>query len=178
MKKKDDELIIYERWWWKINERQRKFADEYIISGNIYQSAVKAGYSENYAKTQAGKLLDNVSVKAYIDDNLKKLQKKKIATAEDVLLKFTAILNQELTEEKIEVSPLTGEFITTERKPTINEVIKAGIELMKRYPTAANQQKLLLEIEKLRKDLEGNRAQDDKIADFITMLKGSVTNGD
>ena len=112
-----------------------------------------------------------------MDEQLGKLQEKKIATAEDVLLKFTAILNQELTEEKIEVSPLTGEFITIERKPTINEVIRAGIELMKRYPTAANQQKLLLEIEKLRKDLEGNQAQDDKIADFITMLKGSVVDG-
>lgn len=112
-----------------------------------------------------------------MDERLGKLQEKKIATAEDVLLKFTAILNQELTEEKIEVSPLTGEFITIERKPTINEVIRAGIELMKRYPTAANQQKLLLEIEKLRKDLEGNQAQDDKIADFITMLKGSVVDG-
>ena len=122
-------------------------------------------------------MLENVSVKAYLDEQLGKLQKKKIATAEDVLLKFTAILNQELTEEKIEVSPLTGEFITIERKPTINEVIKAGIELMKRYPTAANQQKLLLEIEKLRKDLEGNQEQDDKIADFITMLKGSVVDG-
>ncbi|MGX7077352.1 terminase small subunit [Globicatella sanguinis] len=158
----------------KLRHQWKMFADEYIISGNIYQSAVNAGYSENYARTQAGRLLENVSVKTYLDEQLGKLQKKKIASAEDVLMKFTAILNQELTEEKIEVNPLTGEFITIERKPTINEVIKAGIELMKRYPTAANQRKLLLEIEKLRKDIEGNQGQDDKLTSLIASVQKAV----
>ena len=37
----------------KLNERQRRFADEYIISGNAYQSALKAGYSEKYAKARS-----------------------------------------------------------------------------------------------------------------------------
>ena len=163
-----------ERWWWKINERQRKFADEYIISGNVYHSAIKAGYSEAYAKTTASRLLDNASVKAYIDDNLKKLQKKKIATAEDVLLKFTAILNQELTEEKIEVNPITGEYITIEKKPTIAEVLRAGVELMKRYPTNKELERINLEIEKLKQDLIGNEEQDDKLTTLITSLKQAV----
>ena len=119
-------------------------------------------------------MLDNASVKAYIDDNLKKLQKKKIATAEDVLLKFTAILNQELTEEKIEVNPITGEYITIEKKPTIAEVIRAGIELMKRYPTNKELERINLEIEKLKQDLIGNEEQDDKLTTLITSLKQAV----
>ena len=119
-------------------------------------------------------MLDNASVKAYIDDNLKKLQKKKIATAEDVLLKFTAILNQELTEEKIEVNPITGEYITIEKKPTIAEVIRAGVELMKRYPTNKELERINLEIEKLKQDLIGNEEQDDKLTTLITSLKQAV----
>lgn len=108
-------------------------------------------------------MLDNVSVKAYIDDNLKKLQKKKIATAEDVLLKFTAILNQELTEEKIEVNPLTGEYITIDKKPTIAEVIRAGVELMKRYPTNKELERINLEIEKLKQELEPDAEKSEKV---------------
>ena len=119
-------------------------------------------------------MLDNVSVKAHIDKQLKKLQKKKIATAEDVLLKFTAILNQELTEEKIEVNPITGEYITIEKKPTIAEVIRAGVELMKRYPTNKELERINLEIEKLKQDLIGNEEQDDKLTTLITSLKQAV----
>ncbi|HFU4173926.1 TPA: terminase small subunit [Streptococcus suis] len=63
---------------------------------------------------------------------------------------FTSILRQELTEEVTELNQATGEFITIEKRPSIAEVIKAGSELMKRYPTALELQKIELEIEKLK----------------------------
>ncbi|MGX7077471.1 terminase small subunit [Globicatella sanguinis] len=118
----------------KLTLKQKKFADEYIISGNAYQSALKAGYSDNYAKGNVIKLLENVRVRAYIDERLKEVESKKIAKADEVLQTFTKILRQELMEEKTEVNPITGEFITIDRPPSINEVIKAGVEIMKRYP--------------------------------------------
>ena len=119
-------------------------------------------------------MLDNVSVKAHIEKQLSKLHKKKIATAEDVLLKFTAILNQELTEEKVEINPLTGEYITIDKKPTIAEVIRAGVELMKRYPTNKELERINLEIEKMKQSLIGNDEQDDKLTTLITSLKEAV----
>ena len=123
-------------------------------------------------------MLENVSVKAYLDEQLGKLQEKKIATAEDVLLKFTAILNQELTEEKIEVNPLTGEYMTIEKKPTIAEVIRAGIELMKRYPTNKELERINLEIEKLKREVEPDAEQEDKIVQFVKMLEKVYSDGD
>jgi len=51
-----------------VNPKQKAFANYYIETGNAYQSAVKAGYSNNYAKGNAIKLLENVSVKKYIDE--------------------------------------------------------------------------------------------------------------
>lgn len=39
--------------------RQKKFAEYYAQSGNTVQSAIKAGYSEKYAKADACKILDN-----------------------------------------------------------------------------------------------------------------------
>ena len=51
----------------KLTPKQKKFADEYIISGNAYQSAINAGYSDNYAKAQSSKMLENVGIKSYIE---------------------------------------------------------------------------------------------------------------
>ena len=159
-----------------MNERQRRFADEYIISGNAYQSAQKAGYSEKYAKTNSHKLLENTRIKFYIDERLAELEKHKIAKADEVLQVFTSILRQELTEEVTELNQITGEFVTIEKKPSIAEVIKAGSELMKRYPTKLELQKLKLEIEKLQSQVGGSEGQDEKIADFLEKVKELIVD--
>lgn len=41
----------------KLNARQKKFAEYYAQSGNTVQSAIMAGYSENYANARAYELL-------------------------------------------------------------------------------------------------------------------------
>ena len=57
-------------------------------------------------------------------------------------------------------------------------MISASKELLKRYPTNVELKKLNLEIEKLQSQIGGNEQQDDKIADFISMLKDEVRDGD
>lgn len=137
-----------------MNERQKKFADEYLISGVAYNAALKAGYSEKYAKSDSHKLLENTRIKAYIDERMKELEKEKIAKQDEVMQVFTSILRQELTEEVIELNAMTGQFVKTKKPPSIAEVIKAGSEIMKRYPTAKQSEKLELEIKKLKEQLD------------------------
>lgn len=120
----------------------------------VYTSAIKAGYSEKYAKSRSHELLENVGVKAYIEERMKELEKKKIAKQDEVMQVFTSILRQELTEEVIELNSMTGQFVKTEKPPSIAEVIKAGSELMKRYPTSKQAEKLELEIKKLKEQLD------------------------
>lgn len=55
----------------------KDFADNYLEKGNVYQAALKAGYSENYSKTNASKLLENDSVKSYIDSKIEEVNSKK-----------------------------------------------------------------------------------------------------
>lgn len=45
--------------------KQRKFIDEYLVTGNKYQSALKAGYSPRSLYTLAYKEFGNVRVQAY-----------------------------------------------------------------------------------------------------------------
>lgn len=50
----------------ELSLRQKKFADEYIISGNATKSAIEAGYSKKTAESIGSRLLRNVKVSEYI----------------------------------------------------------------------------------------------------------------
>ncbi|HGF7841211.1 TPA: terminase small subunit, partial [Enterococcus hirae] len=43
----------------RMTEKQKRFCDFYIETGNATQAAIKAGYSSKYANTNASKLLQN-----------------------------------------------------------------------------------------------------------------------
>ena len=117
-------------------------------------------------------------IRRYIKERMKELEGNKIATADEVLQVLTSIIRLEFTEEQQAINPLTGKIETLENKPTTKDVISASKELLKRYPTSMELKKLTLEIEKLQSQIGGNEQQDDKIADFISMLKDEVRDGD
>ena len=48
-------------------DRHQVFCEEYVISLNATQSAIKAGFSEKSARSQACELLTNPNIQAYID---------------------------------------------------------------------------------------------------------------
>lgn len=85
----------------KLTVKQQRFADEYIRTGNAYQSAINAGYSETYAKGNVVKLLENVSVKSYIDKRLKELKKESIAEQDEILQYLTSVMRGEMTEQTL-----------------------------------------------------------------------------
>lgn len=116
----------------KLTIKQTKFADEYIKTGNAYKSAINAGYSENYAKGNVIKLLENVSVKTYIDERMKKLEEEAIADQAEVLKFLTRILRDEETEEVlVNIGNFEQEIQTM--KVSAKDRIKAAELLGKRY---------------------------------------------
>lgn len=50
----------------KLNNRQKRFCDEYLVDLNATQAAIRAGYTAKYANTNAFKLLQNTAIKDYI----------------------------------------------------------------------------------------------------------------
>lgn len=117
-------------------KRMKDFADFYLETGNIYQSAIKAGYSENYAKTNASKLLEKDSVKTYIDEKLEEIQSQRIATVTEVMEYLTKGLRQEL-EEEVVVTEGCGEGCSEARiitkKIGIKDSNKCAEMLAKRF---------------------------------------------
>ena len=144
-----------------MKERQKRFADEYIKTGNIEQSALEAGYSKTYARSQSHKLLANVGIKAYIDEQMEEIHKRRrqqhksnIMDAEEGLSILSDIARGKRDEEVLMMNPLTGEVERLMKKADNNTVIKAIAEILKRYPTAKQSEKLELELRKLREQLD------------------------
>ncbi len=112
--------------------RQRKFCDEYIVSGNAADAAVKAGYSPKCAKSIGQRLLTYVNLKQYIDEELEKLHSSKIAGAQEVLEYLTSVMRG---EEKEQVLRLDGSGMQTVERMEVSakERIRAAELIGKRY---------------------------------------------
>ena len=120
----------------KLNIKQKRFADEYLICSNATEAAKKAGYSEKTAKQQGQRLLTNVDLKNYIDERLKILESEKIAQADEVMKYLTKVLRGQETEETIVVEG-QGDGVTEARKikkeVSPKDKLKAAELLGKRY---------------------------------------------
>lgn len=119
-----------------LTKKMRVFADEYLKTGNIYQSAIKAGYSENYAKGNAGKLFENERVQRYIQTQLELIQSETIADVQEVLQFLTKGIRQELEEEVLMSEGIgdgMSETVVKKKKISLKDSVKCAELLGKRY---------------------------------------------
>ena len=78
-----------------MNEKERKFCDEYLTDFNKTASAVRAGYSKTYAWSAASRILEMPDAKEYISRKLNSISSAKTARAEEVLEYLTAVMRGE-----------------------------------------------------------------------------------
>lgn len=139
----------------KLTPKQKAFADYYIETGNAEESAIKAGYSEGYARGNAHKLVANSCIKRYIDERMKKIASERIIEAQEALEILTSIARGEATEQVVTPS---GKVIT--RSASIDQRQKAIDSLLKRYNVIAS--------------LKKTEAETELIREKIRMLKGAT----
>lgn len=90
----------------KLNARDKRFADEYIRTGKIIESAIKAGFAESTARDRAAEWLNpnsrsaKISVLEYINEINKKIEKEKIADAKEIQEFWTKTFRDEEVEMK------------------------------------------------------------------------------
>lgn len=73
-----------------LDPRRMAFAEEYLKTSNAYQSALKAGYSEAYARVHSHELPDKPAVKAYLEARRKQMVRSTV-TPERVLMELAGI---------------------------------------------------------------------------------------
>lgn len=119
----------------KLTLKQQRFADEYIISGNATEAAIKAGYSKKTAYSIGLENLKKPEIKKLIDEKLKELSDKKIADQQEVLAYLTSVLRGE-TQSEIVVVEGQGEGVSKakpiQKAPDEKERLKAAELLGKR----------------------------------------------
>lgn len=101
----------------KLTERQKKFAEYYAQCGNITESAIKSGYSKKYAQSDACKILENPSVKAYLQELTEKSKNDRILTAiqRQEILSDIARNEENYISDRIKsidtLNKMTGEYL-------------------------------------------------------------------
>lgn len=83
----------------KLTIKQQRFADEYIRTGNVAQSAMNAGYSSKTAHVTGSENLNKPAVKSYIDKRMEELKKESIAEQDEVLQYLTSVLRGKVKDE-------------------------------------------------------------------------------
>lgn len=90
----------------QLTDKQMIFANEYLVDLNAtraYKKAYPNVKKDSVAKAAASRLLTNVNLKNYIDEQLKKIEDESIANATEVMKYLTAVMRNELKEEVVVV---------------------------------------------------------------------------
>ena len=119
-----------------MNEKQKRFCEEYLIDCNATQAAIRAGYSEKTAGSQAFDLLKKPEIQNYIQELMEDRRKATIASAEEVLEYLTSVVRGQSKSHYIVVEG-QGEGVSVasvmEKPPAENDRLKAAELIGKRY---------------------------------------------
>ena len=103
--------------------KQKAFADYYIETGNATEAAKRAGYSEKMAHSIGSENTKKPEVAQYIADRMAEQEKSRIASADEVIAFYTAVIRGEVKDQfGLDAS--------------LADRIKAADSLMKRYNVA------------------------------------------
>lgn len=146
-----------------MTEKQKIFADEYIIDLNAtkaYKKAYPNVKKDEVAKAAGSRLLTNVNVKIYIDEQLEKLKSERVADQQEVLEFLTAVMRGEVTEPML-VLDGEGTQKVIESKPNVSTRKSAAVDLGKRYGLFTD-----------KVDINANVKTNQKFDDIIAQLGG------
>lgn len=117
-----------------MTEKQKRFADEYIIDLNgtrAYKAAYPSVKSDHTATVNAGRLLTNADVKSYVDERLAEIRSKKTVEATEVMEYLTSVMRGESTADVVVVDGDGARIIN--KNPDEKERLKAAELLGKRF---------------------------------------------
>ena len=87
----------------RLNKRQKRFCDEYLVDLNATQAAIRAGYSAKNARNIASENLAKPNISEYIAERMKQKEDELIADQNEVLRYLTAVMRGESESEVVVV---------------------------------------------------------------------------
>ena len=127
----------------KLTPKQKAFADEYLICGNITEAAKKAGYSEKTAAVIGNENLKKPNVLEYIAERQKQIDDSRIADVKEVMEFYSSVLRGEVKDQ-------------FDMDAALSDRLAAGRELMKRYEKSDDGRKdALSKLDEVLKEIGG-----------------------
>lgn len=127
----------------KLTPKQKAFADEYLICGNITEAAKKAGYSEKTARVIGQENLQKPAVLNYIAERQKEIDDSRIADVKEVMEFYSSVLRGEVKDQ-------------FDMDAALSDRLAAGRELMKRYEKSDDGHKdALSKLDEVLKEIGG-----------------------
>ncbi|GIN38387.1 terminase small subunit [Heyndrickxia oleronia] len=118
----------------KLTEKQKRFADYYIETGNASE-AYKRAYdctNDTTARTNGNKNLQKPTIRSYIDEQISKKDASRIAKQDEVLEYLTSIMRGEHQEQTLR-GVGEGAQVISDIDVSAKDRIKAAELLGKRY---------------------------------------------
>lgn len=161
----------------KMTDKQRRFCDEYLVDLNATQAAIRAGYSEKYANTNASKLLQITTIKEYIAERMAEKEDQLIAKQDEIMKYFTAVMRGE-SRSHVLARTAEGAEEVIEKPPDEKERLKAAENLAKRYGLDTEEIERQARLEKLKAEtarIKGESPDDDNPDDgFMEAMRGET----
>ena len=157
----------------KLNEKQKRFCDEYLIDLNATQAAIRAGYSEKTARFASQWINEKnlqkptskyiPEMREYIDSQLEELHNERTADAQEVVEYLTSVMRGESKSEEIVLKGVgkgSQRIEKVQKKPSEKDKLKAAELLGKRFGMF-----------KERVELDGE-LRSEKLSDVLNQLGG------
>lgn len=125
----------------KLTEKQKRFADYFIETGNATESARLAGYSRKTAPDMGHENLQKPHIREYIDVRIAEKDAKRIAKQDEVLEFLTGVLRGE-EQEQFPLGLGMGEQRLVKKDLNGADRIKAAELLGKRYGMWVDRQQI------------------------------------
>ena len=122
-----------------LTEKQKIFADEYLLDLNAtraYRTAYPSCKKDGTAAAAGARLLRNVNVSQYIDEQLELLHSERVADAQEVMEHLSAVLRGEIDEEVVIVEGVgdgCSEAKLLRKQVSARDRLKAAELLGRRY---------------------------------------------
>ena len=147
----------------KLTEKQRRFVDAYIETGNASEAARRAGYSRKIANRIGTANMSKHVIQKAIQERLQELQSKRTANLVEVMEYLTSSMRGEIKEDVV-VTEGEGEGCSSARvvqkQISARDRLKAAELLLKRYPMAGEEEERKLRMAKLKAEVDALQEDD------------------
>ncbi len=163
----------------KLTEKQKRFADFYIETGNQTESAKRAGYSAKTAYAIGNENLKKPDIRRYIDQRLKKLEEARIADATEVMQYLTSVMRREQHENVVvtlseETTGYAPDSSGAMHKQTIKREVPQVVEIPAKLSDANRAAEMLAKRYQLFDGPGTGQSTEDRLTDYLSVLEDTV----